>query len=97
MRVEAQAVVNDAGEHVSKKDGKTYRRAYLFIPGEDRGSLEASIPGDAEALYKKVKELTAKLCRATLNIRDYKGTLFIDLVHLELVNGVPPGVGSEKK
>jgi hypothetical protein len=83
MRAIAQVMVNGIGENVSRKDGKTYRRAYLFVQGEDAGALEASLPQDSPTLVKTVTDQIGKMCTATLNLREFKGTLYVDLVALQ--------------
>jgi hypothetical protein len=87
MRATASVTVNGLTENVSRKDGKTYRRAFLFVQGEDPGSLEASIPQDSLALVKAVTDHIGKPCTATLNIREFKGTLYVDLVALQPLSG----------
>jgi hypothetical protein len=83
MRCVAQVMVNGLGENVSRKDGKTYRRAHLFVQGEDPGSLQASIPQDSLVLAKAVTDHVGKVCTATLNLREFKGTLYVDLAALQ--------------
>jgi hypothetical protein len=85
MRCVAQVMVNGLGENVSRKDGKTYRRAFLFVQGEDPGALEAGLPQDSLALVKSVTDHVGKVCTATLNVREFKGTLYVDLVALQPV------------
>lgn len=87
MRCIAQVMVNGIGENVSRKDGKTYRRAHLFVQGEDPGSLEAGLPQDSLLLVKSVTDHVGKLCTATLNVREFKGTLYVDLVALQPLSG----------
>lgn len=86
MRATSSVMVNGLTENVSRKDGKTYRRAFLFVQGEDPGSLEASIPQDSLTLVKAVTDHIGKPCTATLNLREFKGTLYVDLVALHPVN-----------
>jgi hypothetical protein len=93
MEVNAIVKVNGLGER--EYLGKVYRTANLYIDGRDADSVKANLPDHAPGLVKAVQEHMDKRCKAVLNLRNFKGAFFLDLVSLELLSG--PGAPASQK
>jgi hypothetical protein len=70
-----------------RKDGKVYESVHLFIDGEGGGDLRANLGEDAHALRGHVTACRMKEVRAKINVREFKGSLFVDLVSVEPLTG----------
>ena len=81
MEVTANVKVNGMSEREYK--GKVYKTANLYIDGRDADSIKVGIPETAPALPKQVQDNMDKRCKAVLNLREFKGTLYVDLVSLQ--------------
>lgn len=85
MEVTANVKVNGMSEREYK--GKVYKSANLYIDGRDADSIKVGIPESALGLPKQVQDNMDKRCKAVLNLREFKGTLYVDLVALEPMGG----------
>jgi hypothetical protein len=67
----------------SRKDGKVYESVHLFVDGPGGGELRVHLGTTATELRSQVQALRLKEVRAEIEIREYKGSLFLDLVSLK--------------
>ena len=75
-------------------DGKrVFRNAVLYFD-EDTSTLEANISEDHEHLYKLMEANKMKACQITVNLREYKGQRFIDVLGYQPVH-VPSGAAGK--
>ena len=73
----ANCVVMGVKSKPSQDGTRTYRTAMLYFD-DDTTSLEASISD--EHLYKLMEANKMKPCHLTVNLREYKGQRFIDVL-----------------
>jgi hypothetical protein len=69
----------------SRKDGKTYESVHLFVEGKDGGELRVHLSPTALELRSQVLALRLKQVRARVEIREFRGTLFLDLFSLDAI------------
>jgi hypothetical protein len=81
--MEMTAIVKVNGTSEREYKGKVYKTANLYIDGRDADSIKVGIPESATTLPKQVQDYMDKKCKAVLNLREFKGTLYVDLVSLE--------------
>jgi hypothetical protein len=81
--MELTAIVKVNGTSEREYKGKVYKTTNLYIDGRDEDSLKVGMPESAPALAKQVQDFMDKKCKAVLNLREFKGTLYVDLVSLE--------------
>lgn len=81
MELTGMVKVNGLSER--QYQGKVYRSANLYIDGADADSVKAGIPDTAVGLPKQVQALMDQRCKATFNLRVFKGTMYLDLQSLE--------------
>ena len=67
----------------SRKDGKTYESVHFFVEGQNGGELRVHLAATATELRSQVLALRQKQVRVQVEIREYKGSFFLDLVSLE--------------
>lgn len=72
-------VVMGVKSRPSQDGTRTYRTAVLYFE-EDTSTLEASISDDHEHLYKQMEAHKMKPCQITVNLREFKGQRFIDVL-----------------
>ena len=73
-------------ECVSKKsrDGtKVYPTVTLAISKPDSGSLDCGVSAASNGLFEKCMKMEDQLVNAVINIREYEGRTFFDLVSVE--------------
>lgn len=75
------------------QDGKRiFRNAVLYFD-DDTSSLEVNISEEHEALYKQMDANRMKPAHVTLNLREYKGQRFIDVIGYQAITqGATAGV-----
>ncbi len=81
----------------SRKDGKVYESVHLFVEGPGGGELRVHLGTTATELRSKVVALRLKEVRAQVEIREYKGSLFLDLVSLEPIQWIASCSGATDK
>jgi len=81
MELTGVVKVNGVSEREFK--GKVYRAANLYIEGKDGDAVKAGIPETVTGLPKQVQDLLDQRCKATFNLRSFKGSLYLDLLSLE--------------
>jgi hypothetical protein len=75
----ANCVVMGVKSKPSQDGSRTYRTAMLYFE-DDTTSLEASISDEHEHLYTLMASNKMKPCHLTVNLREYKGQRFIDVI-----------------
>jgi len=83
--MELTAIVKVNGFTEREFKGKVYRSANLYIDGKDGDSVKAGIPEALPGLPKLVQDCLDQRCKATFNLRNFKGSYFLDLLNLEPV------------
>jgi hypothetical protein len=81
--MELTGIVKVNGISEREYKGKVYKTANLYIDGRDADGLKVGIPESATTLPKLVQDNMDKRCKAVLNLREFKGSLYVDLVSLE--------------
>ena len=76
------------------QDGKRmFRNAVLYFE-DDTTTLEASVSEDHEQLYKLMEANKMKPCQIIVNLREYKGQRFLDVIGYQPV-GAPSASASK--
>ena len=66
------------------KDGtKVYPTVTLAISKPDAGSLDCGVSASSNGLFEKCMKLEDQMVNAVVNIREYEGRTFFDLVSVE--------------
>jgi len=71
---------------LSKDRSRTFRRALFFFP-DDTSQIEVNVSDEHEHLLKLMAGHELKPCRVTINLREYKGVKFVDLLEYAPVTG----------
>ena len=74
-----QCVVMGVKSRPSPDGKRMFRNAVLYFE-EDTSTLEANISEDHEHLYKLMDANKMKACQITVNLREYKGQRFLDVL-----------------
>lgn len=81
-RFYADAMISGVGQRMGK-DNRLYHTLSMFVQGEDGGNMDCSLPHDKPEFINKVKGHIGKVCKVTVNIRNYKGTSYTDCIAIE--------------
>ena len=87
-----QCVVMGVKSRPSPDGKRVFRNAVLYFE-DDTSTLEANISEDHEHLYKLMEANKMKACQITVNLREYKGQRFIDVLGYQPVHAPAAGAG----
>ncbi len=85
--MELTAIVKVNGISEREFQGKVIRTANLYVDGRDPDLLKVGISEQASQLIKTVQDCMDKRCKAVVNMRQYKGATYLDLVSLDVLPG----------
>lgn len=87
-KLTANCVVMGVKSRPSQDGKRIFRNAVLYFE-EDTTTLEASISDEHEPLYKQMEANRMKPAQVTVNLREYKGQRFLDVIAYQPVGHQP--------